>query len=303
MDTTSVFMATAISAGFASILMGIVANYPVSLAAGMGVNAMFSYTIVIGMGMSWQGALASVFVSGLVFVLVSLTGIRQVIINAIPKNLKFAIEAGIEFFVAFVGLKNAGIIVANDVTFVGLGSLNDPTVFLALVGILVTVALVVKKVPAAVFVGMLFTAIIGLILNAIGFARMSTLPETNFEQNFTMNGIGAFTQGFGDLFANPFNAFVAIFSLLFVDFFDTAGTLVAVANRTNLIDEEGNLKDVEKALLSDSIGTLVGAALGTSTVTSFVESTSGVEVGGRTGLTAVTTAVLFLLSVFFSPLL
>ena len=303
MDTTSVFMATAISAGFASILMGILANYPVSLAAGMGVNAMFSYTIVLGMGMSWQGALASVFVSGLLFVVISLTGVRQMIINAIPKNLKFAIGAGIGFFVAFVGLKNAGLIIANDATFVGLGNLSDPTVLLALTGILITIILVIKNVPAAVFVGMLITAVLGLIFNAMGFAGMPTLPETIFEQNFTMNGVGAFVQGIGDLFANPFNAFVAIFSLLFVDFFDTAGTLVAVGSRIGLITDKGELENCERALLADSIGTVVGAALGTSTVTSFVESSSGVEAGGRTGLTAVVTGCLFFVSILFAPLI
>lgn len=303
MDVTSVFMATAISAGFASILMGVLANYPVSLAAGMGVNAMFSYTIVLGMGMSWQGALAAVFVSGLIFVVISVTGIRQMIINAIPKNLKFAIGAGIGFFVAFVGLKNAGIVVANASTFVGLGNLSDATVLLALFGIVITVILVVKKVPAAVFVGMLITAIFGLVLNAFGFAGMPTLPETIFEQNFTMDAVGACFSGLSDLFANPFNAFVAIFSLLFVDFFDTAGTLVAVGSRIGLINEEGELENCETALLADAIGTVAGSMLGTSTVTSFVESSSGVEVGGRTGLTAVVTGCLFFVSILFAPVI
>ena len=303
MDTTSVFMATAISAGIASILMGVVANYPVSLAPGMGVNAMFSYTIVLGMGMSWQAALASVFVSGLIFLVISVTGIRQVIINAIPKNLKFAIGAGIGFFIAFVGLKNAGIVIDNASTFVGLGNLSDPTVLLALFGIIVTVILVVKKVPAAVFVGMLICAVLGLIGNAMGLAGMPTLPETFIEQNFTMNAAGAFMSGMGELFASPFNAFVAIFSLLFVDFFDTAGTLVAVGSRIGLINEKGELENCERALLADAVGTVAGAMLGTSTVTSFVESSSGVEAGGRTGLTAVVTGCLFFVSILFAPVI
>lgn len=304
MDTPSVFMATAISAGFASIVMGVVANYPVSLAAGMGVNALFAYTICGTMGFSWQAALAGVFVSGLIFIVISVTGIRKAIINAIPKQLKLAIGAGIGFFIAFVGLKNAGIIVANPSTFVGLGNLADPTVLLAVFGILVTIALLALKVPAGVFVGMVITAVVGIICGSFfGVAGMPVLPESIFETNFHMNGLGAFMDGFGELFANPLNTFVVIFSFLFVDFFDTAGTLVAVANRIGLVNEKGELENAEQALLADAIGTVAGAALGTSTVTSFVESTSGVEVGGKTGLTACTTGVMFFISILFAPII
>lgn len=304
MDTPSVFMATAISAGFASIVMGLVANYPVSLAAGMGVNALFAYTICGTMGFSWQAALAGVFVSGLIFIVISVTGIRKAIINAIPKQLKLAIGAGIGFFIAFVGLKNAGIIVANPSTFVGLGNLADPTVLLAVFGILITIALLALKVPAGVFVGMVITAVVGIICGSFfGMEGMPVLPESIFETNFQMNGLGAFMDGFGELFANPLNTFVVIFSFLFVDFFDTAGTLVAVANRIGLVNEKGELENAEQALLADAIGTVAGAALGTSTVTSFVESTSGVEVGGKTGLTACTTGVMFFISILFAPII
>ena len=304
MDTPSVFMATAISAGFASIVMGVIANYPVSLAAGMGVNALFAYTICGTMGFSWQAALAGVFVSGLIFIVISVTGIRKAIINAIPKQLKLAIGAGIGFFIAFVGLKNAGIIVANPSTFVGLGNLADPTVLLAVFGILVTIALLALKVPAGVFVGMVITAVVGIICGSFfGVAGMPVLPESIFEKSFQMNGLGAFMDGFGELFANPLNSFVVIFSFLFVDFFDTAGTLVAVANRIGLVNEKGELENAEQALLADAIGTVAGAALGTSTVTSFVESTSGVEVGGKTGLTACTTGVMFFISILFAPII
>lgn len=303
MSTHSVFMATALSAGFASILMGVVANYPVALAPGMGVNALFTYTVVLGMGYSWQAALASVFVSGIAFILVSVTGIRKAIIDAIPVQLKLAIGAGIGFFIAFVALKNAGIIVNDPATAVALGDLTNPTVLLSVFGILVTIGLVAKNVPAAVFVGMVITAVIGLVLGFMGFEGMPALPETFITLDFSMDTAGAFAAGFGELFADPFNAFVIVFSFLFVDFFDTAGTLVAVGNRCGLVDEEGKLKDAEKALLADSIGTVVGAMLGTSTVTSFVESSSGVEVGGRTGLTACTTGVLFFLSVLISPII
>lgn len=302
MDVPSVFMATALSAAVASILMGLIANYPVALAAGMGVNALFAYTICGQMGMSWQAALAGVFLSGLIFVVISVTGIRKMIIDAIPVQLKLAIGAGIGFFIAFVGFKNAGIIVANESTAVGLGNFADPTVLLAVVGLLITIALVVKKVPAAVFVSMVITAIIGIICGAFGIDGMPALPDS-WTLNFNMSTAGAFASGFGELFANPMNAIVIIFSFLFVDFFDTAGTLVAIGNEIGLVNSKGELEGAEQALLADSIGTVFGAVLGTSTVTSFVESTSGVGVGGRTGLTAITAGVLFALSIFISPLL
>ena len=302
MSVNGVFLATALSSAIATLIMGVFANYPVALSAGMGVNALFTYTIVMGMGLSPNGALACVFVSGIIFLVISVTGIRQMIINAIPAQLKLAIGAGIGFFIAYLGLKNAGIIVANPATIVGLGNLTDPAVLLAVFGILVTLFLLTRNVPAAVFYGLVITAVVGIIAGLCGVPGMPVLPSAivSFDLDFSL--VGAFASGMGELLEHP-QCFVAIFSLLFVDFFDTAGTLVAVANRTNLIDEEGNLKDVEKALLSDSIGTVIGAMLGTSTITSFVESASGVEVGGRTGLTAVTTAVCFLLSVFLSPLL
>lgn len=304
MDLASVFMATAISAGFASIVMGLVANYPVALAAGMGVNALFAYTICgPAIGLSWKGALAGVFVSGLIFVVISATGIRKMIINAIPKQLKLAIGAGIGFFIAFVGLKNAGIVAANESTFVALGNFGDPKVLLAVFGILLTIALIVKKAPAAVFIGMVITAVVGIICGSVfGLEGLPSWPTNPFEMDFSMQAAGSFMDGFGELFANPVNAFIVIFSFLFVDFFDTAGTLVAVANRIGLVNEKGELENVERALLADAVGTVAGAALGTSTVTSFVESTSGVEVGGKTGLTACTTGILFFVSILFAPI-
>lgn len=301
MDLHSVFMATAISSGFASILMGILANYPVALAPGMGVNAFFAYTAVLGMGQTWQSALAAVFVSGIIFLLISVTGVRKMIINAIPKQMKLAIGAGIGFFIAFVGLKNAGIIISSDATGVALGDLTNPTVLLAVFGILVTIGLIGKNVPAAVFFGLLTTAVVGLICGFMGIEGMPQLPES-MATNFEMHTVGSFMDGFEQLFSDIPSMFVIVFSFLFVDFFDTAGTLVAIGNRIGLVNEQGELENVEKALLADSIGTLAGAALGTSTVTSFVESSSGVAVGGKTGLTAVTTGVLFFLSIFLAPL-
>lgn len=303
MDTQAVFLATAVSAAIASIVMGLLANYPVSLAPGMGVNALFTYTVVLTMGYSWQAALASVFVSGLIFLLISVTNLRQYVINSIPKQLKQAIGAGIGFFIAFVGLKNAGIIVNNSSTFVSLGDLTNPSVLLALIGILLTIFLVVKKVPCAVFVGMVITAFVGLLLGFTGIEGMPSLPSQIFNTKFEISTFGAFSEGIGELFSNPFNCFIVIFSFLFVDFFDTAGTLISVGNSCGLVNEDGELENCEKALLSDAIGTVIGAILGTSTVTSFVESTSGVGVGGRTGLTSVTTGILFALSIFVSPLI
>lgn len=302
MSVQGVFLATAISSAVATIIMGLIANYPVALSAGMGVNALFTYTICGTMGLSYKGALACVFVSGIIFVVISVTGLRRMIINAIPAQLKLAIGAGIGFFIAFIGLKNAGIIIASPATFVSLGDFTQPAVILAIFGILVTILLLSRKVPAAVFYGLLVTAVAGIIAGLCGIKGMPTLPNAVVSAEFDFSLVGVFASGMDELLSHP-SCFVAIFSLLFVDFFDTAGTLVAVANRANLIDDKGELENVERALLADSIGTVFGSVMGTSTVTSFVESTSGVEVGGRTGLTALTTGVLFLLSVFFSPLL
>ena len=224
MDVSSVFLATALSAAVASVVMGVIANYPVALAAGMGVNALFAYTVCGQMGYSWSGALAGVFVSGVIFILISVTGVRKMIINAIPVQMKLAIGAGIGFFIAFVGLKNAGIVVANESTFVAIGNFADPTVLLALFGILITLLLVIRKVPAAVFVGMIITALIGIVAGAVFHIEgMPALPDGSFiTTNFHMEGAGAFMNGFGELFADPAKSLVMIFSFLFVDFFDTA---------------------------------------------------------------------------------
>lgn len=302
MSFQGVFIATAVSSAAASILMGLLANYPVALSAGMGVNAVFTYTIVMTMGLSWEGALACVFVSGVLFIVISVTGIRSAIINAIPAQLKLAIGAGIGFFIAFVGLINAQIVVNNDSTLVGLGDFTDPVVLLAVFGIILTIFLLVKQVPAAVFLGIVGTAVVGIILGLFGLSDMPQVPSAVVSADFDFSLVGAFTRGFGDLLSHP-QCWMAIFSLLFVDFFDTAGTLVAVASSAGLVKEDGELEDVDRALLSDAVGTVIGSVMGTSTVTSFVESTSGVKVGGRTGLTACTTGVLFILSLFFYPLL
>ncbi|MGL5979142.1 MAG: NCS2 family permease [Erysipelotrichaceae bacterium] len=302
MDFQSVFLATAIASGVACIIMGLVANYPVALAPGMGVNAFFTYTIVLTYGYTWQEALAAVFLSGIIFLIISFTGVRKNVINAIPPVLKNAIGAGIGFFIAFLGLKNAGIIVANPSTFVGLGELSHPTVLLCVFGVALTIVLLARKVKAAVFFGMLGTAILGVALGFMGVDFMPALPTAIFTTDFSMPTLGAFVEGLQTIFTKP-DLLVVLFSLLFVDFFDTAGTLVAIGNRANLMDEKGELIDAEKAFAADSVGSIVGACMGTSTVTSYVESTAGVEAGGRTGLTAVVVGILFLLSVFVAPAL
>ncbi len=302
MPMQSVFLATALSAAVATLIMGLVANYPVALAPGMGVNAFFTFNVVFTLGYSWEAALAAVFVSGILFLLVSIGGLRKLIINAIPKNLKLAFGAGIGFFIAFIGLQNAGIIVDNPATLVGLGDMASPSVLLAIFGIFATLALLARKVKAAVFIGLVLTAVVGAVLGLVGVEGMPVLPTTIVSLNFDFSTFGAFIGGFEELFSRA-DWLIVVFTFLFIDFFDTAGTLVAVANRTNLINEDGELENIEKALLADSLGTVVGAAMGTSTVTSYIESASGVEVGGRTGLTSVTTSILFLLSIVFFPLL
>lgn len=302
MSYESVFLATALSSGIATLIMGLLANYPVALAPGMGVNALFTYTLIFSMGYSPAAALAAVVVSGIVFLVISVTGLRKAIINAIPQQLKLAIGAGIGFFIAFIGLKNAGIIVGSDATFVALGELTNPVVLLAIFGILITIVLMARKTPAAVFYGLVITAVVGIVAGLCGVEGMPVMSSKIVSVDLDTSGFGLFMSGFGELFSHP-DCIVALFSLLFVDFFDTAGTLISVANKTNLVNEDGELDNIEQALVSDSLGTVIGGVLGTSTVTSFVESTAGVEAGGRTGLTACTTAILFFLSIFFAPVL
>ena len=302
MPFQSVFLATAISSAIACLIMGVIANYPVALSAGMGVNAFFTFTCIFTFGFNYMEALAAVFVSGAIFLIISVTGIRKTIINSIPKNLKLAIGAGIGFFIAFIGFSNAGIVVADGATKVALGDMRNATVLLSVFGLVITIALMAKKINGAVFYGLLLTAITGVVLGLVGVSGMPSLPTAVVAFDFSMPTAGAFLEGFKTLFTRP-EAFVVIFTFLFIDFFDTAGTLVAVGNDIGLVNEEGEMENVEKALLADSIGTMIGATLGTSTITSFVESGAGVAAGGKTGLTACTTGVLFMLSIFFMPLL
>lgn len=298
MDTGAVFVATALAAAIGSLFMGIIAKYPVVLAPGMGLNAFFAYTVVIGYGIPWETALAGVLVSGLIFIVLTLTGIRETIINAIPANLKLAVGAGIGLYIAFIGLVNAGLVVNNDATLVGIGDVTSPEVLLAIFGLVVSVIFLTKGIKAGIFYGMILTAIVGMIFGLVPVPKgigdiVGAVPslESTFGQAFI---------NFGEVFT--IEMLVVILTFLFVDFFDTAGTLVAVATQAGLV-KDNKLPRAGKALFADSAATVAGAALGTSTTTSYIESTAGVGAGGRSGFTAVVAAGFFLLALFFSPLL
>jgi len=300
-----VFFATAVSAAVATLIMGLLANFPVALAPGMGVNAFFTYTVCLTLGYTYPQALVCVLVSGILFLIISLTNLRKLVLNAIPKNLKYAIGAGIGFFITFVGLKNAGIVSPDASTYTTLGDLSNPTVLLAVFGVVLVLVLhniSVKTRRFAVIIAMLVTGLLGVLLGALGVPNMPSLNGGNISDGSDFfSGIGAFVSGF-DVLAKP-EAYAVIFSFLFVDFFDTAGTLVAVGTEAKLVDETGNLVEDKKALLADSVGTVVGAAMGTPTVTSYIESTTGIASGARTGLSATVVGLLFLLSLLIYPAL
>ena len=307
MPASGVFFATAVSSAIACFIMGIVAKYPIGLAPGMGLNALFTYTIILAMGNTWETALAAVFLSSIIFLIITISGLREAILNAIPIDLKLGIGAAIGFFLAFLGLKGAGIIVADPSAIVRMGSLMAPPALLALIGIIITLVLYVKEMPAAVFLGLIVTAIIGVIFTACGFGAgnilMPSLPAHIVSANFDLSLFCGFIRGFGQLFSNIPNLIMILFSLIFVTFFDTTGTLMSLGRQCGFIDDEGQAVGIEKAFMADAVGGIVGAVLGTSTVTAFVESAAGIGNGGRTGLTAIVTGLLFLLSIFFAPLI
>ena len=305
MSLEGVFIATAVASGIACIIMGLLSNYPVGLAPGMGLNALFTYTIVLGMGLSWQAALAAVFLSSVLFLIITLIGLREAILNAIPQDLKLAIGAGIGFFLAFLGLANSGIVIASPSTIIGLGNLASPPVLLALIGIVITLVLYVREFPAAVFLGLLATAILGVIFTLVGFtapdAIMPAIPAQWVSFNLDFSVFGGFLAGFGELFKNIPSLIMILFSLLFVTFFDTTGTLIPLAKECGYVKEDGTTEGINRAFISDAIGGIVGAIFGSSTVTAYVESATGIGLGGRTGITAIVTGILFILSVFFAP--
>lgn len=295
MDEGAVFVATALAAATGSMIMGILANYPIALAPGMGINAFFAYTVVLTMGIPWETALAGTLASGIIFVLLSASGIRETIINAIPRELKLAVASGIGLFIAFVGMQGSGLIVNNDATLVALGDLTDGNVLLTIFGLFVTVLLVLKNVHGGVFYGMILTAVVGIAAGLIEMPTQIVGSVPSIESTF-----GVAVMNFGNIFS--WQMLVVILTMFFIDFFDTAGTLMAVANQAGLM-KNNKLPRAGKALLADSSATIIGAIFGTSTTTSFVESSAGVAVGGRSGFTAVVSAICFLLALFFSPLL
>ncbi len=321
MDQGAVFTATAVAGMIGTVCMALFANYPFALAPGMGLNAYFAYTVVLGMGYSWQTALTAVFVEGLVFIILSVTNVREAIFNAIPMNLKSAVSVGIGLFIAFIGLQNAKIVIGGS-TLLQLFSVenynlvngveatfNDAgiTVLLAIIGVIITAILVIKDIKGNILWGILITWILGIICQFVGLYVPN--PDLGFYHllpDFS-NGISIpslapvfFKLDFSNVFS--LNFFVVVFAFLFVDIFDTLGTLIGVSTKAGMLDEEGKLPRIKGALMADAIGTTFGAVLGTSTTTTFVESASGVSEGGRTGLTALTTAILFGLSLFLSPI-
>lgn len=317
MDANAVLIATALASFLGTVLMAAFANYPFALAPGMGLNAYFAYSVCIGMGYSWQIALAAVFVEGLVFIVLSLTNVREAIFNAIPMTLKSAVSAGIGLFIAFIGLQNAKLIVNNDATLVTYQTFKGDTfrsvgigAILALIGVLITAILLVKKVKGGILFGILITWVLGIICELLKIyvpnpdaGMYSVIPSAIVSFDFS-----SFGQTFGQVFkadfsgVSIFNFIVIVFSFLFVDIFDTLGTLIGVSTKANMLDKDGKLPKIKGALMADAVATAAGAIFGTSTTTTYVESASGVTEGGRTGLTAVVTGILFLLALIFSPL-
>jgi AGZA family xanthine/uracil permease-like MFS transporter len=293
MDKGAVFVATCLAAAFGSTFMGLYANYPVALAPGMGLNAYFTYGVVKGMGHAWETALGAVFLSGVLFLIVSLTPIREWVINSIPKSLKLSIAAGIGLFLAIIGLQSAGIVKAHPATLVTLGDLKSPTVVLAVLGFIVMAALDTRQVPGSILIGILAAAIAGALLGLSTFSGgIVSLPPSIAPVFLKLDVVKALEIGL----------IAIVFTFFFVDVFDNTGTLIGVAHKAGLVNPDGTLPRVKRALTVDSTAAMVGAGLGTSTTTSYIESAAGVNAGGRTGLVAVTVAVLFLAALFFAPL-
>ena len=294
MDIGALFTATALSAAIATFMMALMANLPFALAPGMGLNAFFAFTVVLGMGYTWQFALTAVLIEGLLFIVLTLLNIREAIINGMPMVIKNAVSVGIGLFIAFIGFQNAGIIVNNDAVLVGLGNLKDPGVLLALVGLLVTGILLIKNVKGALLIGMLVTSVVGVLIGK------AALPTSFISAPPSLEPIFFKFVGFSEIFS--WEMLVVVFTFLFVDLFDTLGTLIGVSTKANMLDSQGRVPNAKQALFADAMGTTLGAMMGTSTVTTYVESASGVAEGGKTGLTAFTTGVLFLIALVFSPI-
>ena len=295
MNKGAVFTATALASALGTAIMGIVANYPIGEAPALGINAFFAYTVCIGMHVSWETALAAVFVASIIFILITMFKLREMIINAIPSDLKFAISSGIGLFIAFLGMQDGGLIVANKSTLVGLGSLHDPAVWITIFGLIVTVILMILNVPGAIFIGMVLAAIFGVITGQISLPTKIISVAPSIAPLF-----GQAIFHVKDI--NTLQMWVVVLTFLLVTFFDTAGTLIGLAQQAGFM-KDNKMPRVGKALASDSTAMMVGSVLGTSPVGAFVESSAGIAVGGRTGLTAVFVAIFFLISMIFSPLL
>lgn len=292
MDPGALFTTTALSAIVATLMMAIYAKLPFVLAPGMGLNAFFAYTIVLLMGYTWQFALTAVFLEGLLFILFTITGLRQKLVDTVPSVMHHAISAGIGLFLAFLGLKSGGLIVDNAATLITLGDLNNPSVALTVIGLILTSILLVKKVSGAFLIGILLTALIGIPLGVTSFNGITSLPPSirpiflQFQWHEVLS----------------IDMFICVITLLFTDMFDTIGTVIGVSQRAGMVDEQGRIRNMNKAFMADAVGTTLGAALGSSTVTTFVESASGISAGGRSGLTAFTAAICFAFALFFAPL-
>ena len=295
MDKGAVFTATALASALGTAIMGIVANYPIGEAPALGINAFFAYTVCIGMHVSWETALAAVFVASIIFILITMFKLREMIINAIPSDLKFAISSGIGLFIAFLGMQDGGLVVANKSTLVGLGSLHDPAVWITIFGLIVTVVLMILNVPGAIFIGMVLAAIFGVVTGQISLPTKIISVAPSIAPSF-----GQAIFHIKDI--NTLQMWVVVLTFLLVTFFDTAGTLIGLAQQAGFM-KDNKMPRVGKALASDSTAMMVGSVLGTSPVGAFVESSAGIAVGGRTGLTAVFVAIFFLISMIFSPLL
>ncbi len=313
MDSAAVFTATAVSAAIATLFMAFFANYPIALASGMGLNAYFAFSVCLplaeqGVQDPWKIALVAVLVEGLVFVLLSLCNFREKLVNDVPENLKYGITAGIGLFITLIGLKGAGIVIGNDATLVDLGSFATPQMILALVGLIIVAVLYHFQVKGYILIGILATWILGMIAQATGWyvvnpdvGAFSLFPSFS-GKNFIPAAPAMFQFDFAWVGQHVIDFIIIVVSFLYVDLFDTVGTLIGVAQKGNLLEKDGSLPRVKGALMADACGTILGACMGTSTVTSYVESSAGVAAGGRTGLTGVTTAVLFIIALFFAPI-
>ncbi len=292
MDAGAVFTTTCLSAVVGTLVMALYAKLPFALAPGMGLNAFFAYTVVLTMGYSWQFALTAVLIEGIIFILLTVTGLRKYIVNAIPLVLRRAISPGIGLFIAFVGLKSAGIVTSSEATFITLGNMHDPAVLLGIFGIVLTASLLVKGVTGSLLIGILITTVVGIPFGITNFGGILSAPpsiEPIFWQ-FEWHNI------------LTIDMVVVVLTFLFIDMFDTIGTLIGVSNRAGMVDDDGNVKNLNQAFMADAVGTTVGAMLGSSTVTTYVESASGVNVGGRSGLTSFITALCFTFALLFAPL-